>query len=167
MQGVIDRSLFGDVADAMRGLVAEDLGPLRCSHHRYGIKVWLGPEKPPREHYEAQVLGRDHAPDASVVALEVGFHSEHPKEADNEAVISRLLLSEAAWRPELGEEAVVGPFLGHAVHWRRVSEVWRDPDLDDPELVFELAARLTDYLTDLEPHRVGNRTTPEKGRRRR
>jgi hypothetical protein len=156
---VIDRSVFGDVADAMRGLVPEDLGLLRCTHHRYGIKVWFGPQNPPREHYEAQMIGREHAPDASVLALEVGFHSEHPKEADNEAVISRLLRSEHAWRPELGDEAVVGTFLGRAEHWRRVSEIWTDPNMDDPELVFELAARLTDYLTTLEPHRPGHGRT--------
>ena len=157
---MIDRSLFGDVADAMRGLVAEDLGPLRCSHHRYGIKVWLGPEKPPREHYEAQIIGRDHAPGASVVALEVGFHSEHQKETDNEAVISDLLRSEPQWRPELGDEAVVGTFLGRAEHWRRVSEIWADPDLADPVIVLEIGTRLTDYLTALEPHRAGRGRTP-------
>ena len=152
---MIDRSLFEDVADAMRGLVPEDLGEFRCTHHRYGIKVWLGPQNAPREHYEAQVIGREHAADASVLALEVGFHSEHPNESDNEAVISGLLRSEQAWRQQLGEEAVVGPFLGHAEHWRRVSEIWPDPNLGDPELVFELAARLADYLTTLEPYRPG------------
>jgi hypothetical protein len=150
---VIDRSLFGDVADAMRGLVPKDLGQLRCTHHRYGIKVWFGPDKPPREHYEAQVVGPEHAPDASVLALEVGFHAEHRNEADNDAVISGLLRSESAWRPHLGDEAVVGTFLGHAEHWRRVSEIWPDPDLSDPELVIEVAARLTDYVTTLEPYR--------------
>jgi len=40
-----------------------------------------------------------------------------------------------------------------------VSEVWPDPDLSDPELVFELAARLTDYFTALEPHRRPGRST--------
>ena len=157
---MIDRSLFEEVADALRGLMADDLGVLRCTHHRYGIKVWIGPQKPPREHYEAQVIGREHAPHASVLALEVGFHSEHPNEADNEAVISGFLRSEQTWRPELGEEAVVGTFLGNAEHWRRVSEIWPDPNLDDPDLVFELAARLTDYLTTLEPYRQGHRATP-------
>jgi hypothetical protein len=162
MPGVNDRSLFEDVADAMRGLVPDDLGVLRCTHHRYGIKVWLGPEKPPREHYEAQVIGREHAPDASVLALEVGFHTEYPTEVDNDAVISGLLRSEQVWRPKLGEEAVVGTFLGHAAHWRRVSEIWSDPNLGDPELVFELAARLADYLTTLEPYRAGHERTSSR-----
>jgi len=157
---VIDRTVFGDVADAVRGLVRDDLGPLRCSHHRYGVKVWFDAEKPAREHYEAQIVGPQHAPEASVLALEVGFHSEHRDEAANEAVISGLMGSEAVWRAELGDEAVVGTFLGRARHWRRVSEVWPDPDLADPELVFEVAARLTDYLTALEPHRAGRSRSP-------
>jgi hypothetical protein len=48
-----DRSLFGEVADALRGLSPPDLGHLPCRHHRYGINVWLGPTtKAPREHDE-------------------------------------------------------------------------------------------------------------------
>jgi hypothetical protein len=154
---VVERSLFEDVADAVRGLVPEDLGQLRCTSQRYGVKVWFGQDEPPREHYEAQVIGREHASGATVLGLEVGFHSEYPKEADNEVVISGLLQSERRWRRELGDEAVVGSFLGRAEHWRRVSEVWPDPNLADPELVFELAARLTDYVTALEPYRPDRR----------
>jgi hypothetical protein len=88
-----------------------------------------------------------------VLGLEVGFHSEHPNEAENQAVISSLLRFERSWRRQLGDEAVAGTFLGRAGHWRRVSEIWPDPDLTDPELVFELAARLNDYLTTLERYR--------------
>jgi hypothetical protein len=156
---MVDGSLFGDVGDAVRGLVPDELGELRCRSRRYGVKVWFGPVEPPREHYEAQVIGREHAPGATVLALEVGFHSEYPKEADNEVVISGLLQSERRWRRELGNEAVVGTFLGRAQHWRRVSEVWADPNLADPELVFELAARLTDYVTALEAYRLDRRET--------
>jgi hypothetical protein len=162
MPGVTDRSLFEDVADALRGLVPRRLGELHCVHHGYGIKVWFGTAaKAPREHYEAQVIRREHAPTATVLALEVGFHSEHPKEADNEVVISALLRSERSWREDLGEEPRVGAFLGRAEHWRRVSEVWPDADMSDPELVFELAARLTDYVTALEPLRRGTAKAPE------
>lgn len=153
-----DRSLFDEVADAVRGLVPSSLGELRSTHHRYGIKVWVGPEtRAPREHYEAQVVGRQHAPEATTLAIEVGFHSEHPKEVDNEAVIAAMVRSERSWRKQLGKEAHVGPFLGRADHWRRVSEVWPDPDMSDPELVFELADRLTEYVTALEPCRVPRR----------
>lgn len=148
-----DRSLFEDVADALHGLVPAGLGDLHTSHHRYGIKVWLGPAQPPREHYEAQVIGRQQAPEAEVLAIEIGFHSEHPKEADNAAVISGLARCEGEWRRDLGQEPVLGAFLGRAEHWRRLSEVWPDPDLGDPELVFELADRLAEYLKALEPRR--------------
>jgi hypothetical protein len=150
---VVDGLLFEDVADAIRGLVPGDLGKVHYSHHRYGIKVWFGGDKTPREHYEAQLIRPlGNRTDESAFSLEVGFHSEHPKEADNEAVISGLLGSERAWRRELGGEAEVGGFLGAAQNWRRVSEVWADPDLSDPELAFEVAARLTDYVTTLEPY---------------
>jgi hypothetical protein len=158
-RGVADGLLFEDVADALRGMVPGDLGELHYSHHRYGIKVWFGADKPPREHYEAQLFRPGDRTVETTLSLEVGFHSEHPKENDNEAVISGLLGSERAWRRELGREAEVGGFLGAAQNWRRVSEVWPDPDLGDPELAFEVAARLTDYVTTLEPHRrrVGGR----------
>ena len=153
MTSVPDRSLFEEVADALRGFASDELGPLHSSHHRYGIKVWRGAVKPPREHYEAQVVGREQAPGAQQLAIEVGFHSEHPKEADNEAVAAELARSEGEWRRDLGADPVLGPFLGRAEHWRRLSELWLDPDLDDPELVFELADRLTEYVTVLERHR--------------
>lgn len=153
-------SLFEEVADALHGAAPEDLGELRCTHHRYGIKVWLGPStKPPREHYEAQVIGRQHVPEATVLAIEVGFHAEHADAAANEVVISALVRAERSWRRRLGNEPCVGGFLGRPGGWRRVSEVWPDPDLSDPELVFELAARLTDYVTALEPYRAGPRKT--------
>jgi hypothetical protein len=150
-----DGWLFEDVSDALRGLWSADLGALHCTHHRYGIKVWLGPAtKAPREHYEAQVVGPQYVAEAATLAIEVGFHSEHPQEADNDSVIAALVGSERVWRKQLGEEVRVGAFLGRAEHWRRISEVWPDPDVSDPELVFELAARLTDYLTALEPYRT-------------
>jgi hypothetical protein len=114
--------------------------------------VWFDTEKPTREHYEAQVIGRRYVPEAEVLAIELGFHAEHPKAVDNEAVILRLLDREATWRKTLGKEAEVGEFLGRDT-WRRISETWPDPDLDDPELVLELGTRLTDYITAIEPLR--------------
>lgn len=161
-----DGSIFDEVADAVRGMVPPAFGPVHCRSHRYGIKVWFGGEQPPREHYEAQVVGPQYASDATVLALEVGFHSEYPKPSENEAVIEGLQASERVWRRDLGDEAVVGRFLGRADHWRRVSEVWPDPDLGDPELVVEIGARLTDYVTSLEPHRRGGADArPKRGRR--
>lgn len=81
----------------------------------------------------------------------MGWHAEQSKEADNEALLAKLLAEEETWRSVLGEEPECGDFLGGAVRWRRVSECWNDPDLGDPELAFELAARLTDYVTGIEP----------------
>lgn len=152
---MLELSLFDEVADALRGSVspATGDGPLRCRARRYGLKVWFGPETPPREHYEAQVIGPHGVEGATVLALEIGFHAEHSKVADNEAVIERLLRGEAKWRRVLGDEAVVGEFLGRAGSWRRISETWPDPDLGAPDLAIELADRLREYLTALEPLR--------------
>src|SRR4029453_11535497 len=107
-------ALFDEVADVVLGLVPHELGRPHCRARRYGIKVWFGPETPSKEHYEAQVIGADAVVDATVVALEVGFHAEHPRVADNDAVIAHLLDGEHRWRRALGAEAVAGPFLGRA-----------------------------------------------------
>ena len=128
----------------------DGLGELRCRHHRYGIKVWFGGDKPTREHYEAQVIGAQHVPEATVLAIEVGFHAEHRDPADNERVLGLLRRREAVAqgaRPR----AVAGEFIDDRHGWQRVSETWPDPDLGDPDLPMELAARLTDYITALEP----------------
>lgn len=146
----MEPSLFDDVGDAVRGLLPAELGAPHVRAHRYGIKVWFGPEKPTREHYEAQVLGAKHVPDASMLALEIGFHAEHPKPAENEAVLDHLVGVEKRWRKVLGDDAVAGPFLGRDT-WRRVSETWPDPDLSEPDLAVEVAMRLVDYMTALEP----------------
>lgn len=145
--------MFDAVAAILPGMLPDELGEVRLYAHRYGIKVWFDTEKAPKEHYEAQVIGAKEVPDAKVLAIEVGFHAEHPKEDDNEAVLARLRASEKRWRKDVGKEAEVAPFLGRATKWRRVSETWPDPDLGDSELAFEIAARLTDYITALEPAR--------------
>lgn len=151
----MESQLFEEVGDALRGMLPPDLGELRLRVRRYGIKVWFGPPEPPREHYEAQVVGADAVDEARVLAIEIGFHAEHAQVRDNAAVIERLAACEADWRPQVGAAAVVGPFLGRAKTWRRVSETWADPDLGDPELAIELAALLADYITALEPARAG------------
>jgi len=156
----VESQLFEEVGDALRGMVPRDLGELRLRVRRYGIKVWFGPPEPPREHYEAQVIGAEAVTGAKVLGLEIGFHAEHPKVAENTQVIEQLLEQEEEWRPVVGDAAVVGPFLGRAKTWRRVSETWPDPDLGDPELAIELAARLADYLTGLEPARSSGVRAP-------
>ena len=145
--------LFDEVADALRGVLPPELGELRMRVQRYGIKVWFDSDTPPREHYEAQVIGARHVEDATVLALEIGFHAEHSKAADNDAVMARLLKAERRWRKVVGDDAVAGPFLGRADVWRRVSETWPDPDLGEDDLAIELALRLRDYVTAIEPLR--------------
>ena len=146
--------LFDEVGEVVRGLVPRELGELRQRSHKYGVKVWFDTEKPTREHYEAQVIGKRYVPEASVLAIELGFHAENTKVVDNEAVIAALLQREKKWRKALGQEAIVGEFLGRDT-WRRISETWPDPDLEDPELVLELGTRLTDYVCAIEPLRRG------------
>ncbi|MGQ0826337.1 MAG: hypothetical protein ACT4OX_15120 [Actinomycetota bacterium] len=146
----MEQTLFEDVGDVLRGLIPSELGELHHRAHRYGIKVWFGSEQPTREHYEAQVIGAKHVRDARHLAIEVGFHSEHPEAAQNDATIELLQSSERRWRKAIGKEAVVGPFLGRADVWRRISQTWPDPNLEERELAFELGVRLTDYVTALE-----------------
>jgi hypothetical protein len=147
----MDQSVFEFVADILPGLVPDELGTVHLSAHRYGVKVWFGADKASREHYEAQLVAARDVPGAKVAAIEVGFHAEHTKEKENEAVLAHLLESEKKWRKAVGKEPDATVFLGRATHWRRVSEIWPDPDMDDTDLAFEIAARLTDYVTALEP----------------
>jgi hypothetical protein len=152
-RGPVELSLFDEVGEALRGMAPAELGEFHHRAHAYGVKVWFGPATPPREHYEAQVVGADADKRAKFLAIEVGFHSEYPKAAENDAVIAYLVANEKRWRRSVGKEAEVGDFLGRADRWRRVSETWPDPNLSDGSLVIELAARLTDYIAGLEPVR--------------
>jgi hypothetical protein len=144
--------LFEQVAHAVRSSVRDELGPVRSRCHSYSLKVWLGDRQPPREHYEAQLLPRALVDGREGVAMEVGFHVEHSKEEDNDHTLDLLVARERSWRRALGDEAVAGPFLGRAT-WRRLSETWLDFELDDPDLVLELADRLSTYINALEPLR--------------
>lgn len=152
---VVNLPLFDQVAEAVRGLLPTEFGDFRHTARRWGIKIWFGSDKPHCEHYEAQVIGAAHVADASVLALEIGFHAEHSQASDNDRVLAFLLSREIQWRSLLGDEAIAGRFLGGFDNWRRVSETWPDPDLDDINLPVELAMRLTDYITALESVRRG------------
>lgn len=146
---MIEVHLFGQVLDAVESLMA-DTPELHLRAHRRGVKAWFGGEKPPREHYEAQLMARRHFDGVEGLVLEIGFHSEHKDAAANVEVLRRLEAAETKWRKPLGAEAEAGIFFG-ADNWRRVSEVWVEPDLEDPDLAFEVAARLVDYLVAIEP----------------
>ena len=145
--------LFDQVGEAVHSMDPGDLGELKSRAHRRGVKVWFDSAKPTKEHYEAQLLPRRYVDGLDGVTIEVGFHSEHRDAARNVEVITRLEGAEKRWRKNLGAEAEIGEFFG-AAGWQRVSEVWIEPDLDDPDLAFELAARLIDYLTAIEPART-------------
>lgn len=151
----MEQSLFEQVADALGGMVDPELGVLRTAPRRWGIKVWFDAPECPREHYEAQVVGQRHVPEASVLALEVGFHAEHPDEAANIAAVAPLIAQQVVGEEELDGEVVIGEFLGRG-SWRRASEVWIDPDLGDPELCFELADRLATYVEVIERRRTSS-----------
>jgi len=87
------------------------------------------------------------------MAVEIGFHAEHKDQAKNVAVIDRLTKSQKQWRKELGKHPEIATFYG-ADNWRRVSEPWIEPDLEDPEIAFEIASRLVDYVSVIEPARL-------------
>ncbi len=82
--------------------------------------------------------------------LEIGFHTEYPKVAENEAVLGCLLGDEQVRRREHGDEPEAGGFIG-VTRWRRISEVWDEPD--DVDVAIGIAARLADYVSVLEPLR--------------
>ncbi len=144
--------LFDEVGELVRTMAPDELGDVQMRSHRRGLKVWFGPTSPIKEHYEAQLIPRRHVDRTDGLALEIGFHAEHKDETENDAVIGVLLAAKKRWQRELGAEAESGAFLGND-GWRRISDIWLEPDLDDPELGFEIASRLVDYLTTLEPIR--------------
>lgn len=142
--------LFDEVEEVVRSMAPDGLGVLQMRSHRRGIKVWFGPAAPVKEHYEAQFIPRRHVDGTDGTVLEIGFHTEHRDESENDETLAALLANKKAWQKELGPEAESGPFLGNS-SWRRISDVWFDADPDDPELGFEIASRLVDYLDLLEP----------------
>lgn len=154
----IEAHLFAEVAQLVRTMVPDGVGEVRIRSHRRGVKVWFDTERPTREHYEAQLLPVKHLADAdaarasSGMVLEVGFHSEHSDEPQNQAVADRLAAKTKLWRKELGKPAELDAFYGRD-SWRRLSEVWHDiEDLDDePDAAFEIACRLIDYIAVVEP----------------
>lgn len=145
----MERDFFGQVEDVLRTLVVLEHGDIRTRSHRSGVKVWFGLEKASRFHYEAQLLNRKHVDGGKGAALEIGFHAEERDVAKNEQVLSKLLTEEGQWRPLLGQEAQAGEFFG-AENWRRLSDVWLDPELTDDDAAFEVGARLADYVNALQ-----------------
>ena len=131
----------------------EEIGAVRVRAHRRGVKVWFDTDAATKEHYEAQLLSRKYVDGRNGMAVEIGFHSEHKEQAKNVEVIERVMTTEKKWRRELGKEPEVDVFYG-ADNWRRISEAWIEPDLDDHEITFEIASRLVDYVSAIEPART-------------
>lgn len=156
----MELALFDHVGELVRTLVPAGQPALRVRAGHRGVKVWFGNDRPERFHYEAQVVARKLIDGVDGLAVEVGFHAEHPDEARNRALLDDLLARADGWRPDLGDDATAGAFLGHAPDWRRLSETWIEPDLGDPDLPFELASRLADYIAALEPIVRGAATPP-------
>ena len=145
----MEPGFFEIVRDAFEGFVAGVGGRRTISVHNRGMKVWFDDDT--REHYESQLIRVD-----GEVQLEIGFHAEHPKAPQNDEVLRRLLAVEEVWRPELGDDAVAGNFIGRE-GWRRISEVWPAPDSQVVDEAIEAAARLADYVIALEPVRRSER----------
>lgn len=148
----MELSVFDEVAETIRSLLPGELEDAHIRSHRRGVKIWFGSASKPKEHYEAQVLARRHVDGKPGTAVEIGFHSEHPKREQNEEVVGALDDAEKKWRKALGKEAQAGMFFG-SDNWTRLSEAWIEPDLDDPEFAFEVGARMVDYITAIEPLR--------------
>ncbi len=144
--------MFEEAAELVRAMAPAEIGEVHVRAHRRGVKVWFDRAEIPKEHYEAQMLSRRYIDGTDGMAVEIGFHTEHKDLAKNVAVIDKVTSSEKSWRKELGKEPEIAPFFG-ADNWRRVSEAWIEPDLDDPEIAFEIASRLVDYATMIEPAR--------------
>ena len=127
---VDELQLFDEVAETLRALLPADYDDVQMRSRRWGIKVWFGGRDPGREHYEAQVLGSRDVPEATVLAIEVGFHAEHRDPAANEAALAVPdRRGEAVAAEPSGADAVAGVFLGRAEDWRRAL---RDADRPRP-----------------------------------
>ncbi|MDH3753483.1 MAG: hypothetical protein OEU32_06375 [Acidimicrobiia bacterium] len=140
--------LFDEVRDALEGFVDPALGELHTRTHRGGIKVWF--DDSVREHYEAQwIRGHHLGRPKNLWFLEIGFHAEHSKPAENDALLEHI---GDRFRADLGDEPESGEFLG-AQNWRRISEIWDTADSEDPDTAMDIAGRLADYIEVIEPLR--------------
>jgi len=156
----MELGFFERVGDVARMSVDDSAG-MQSRAHRGGVKVWFGEEKAAREHYEAQLVSNRHLDGGDGYVLEIGFHAENRDLTSNQAVLDRILAARSHWKKIIGDcldgpdeivhdIAVADQFLGNAT-WRRISETWDQPDLDNDELSFEAGARLADYITAFQP----------------
>lgn len=149
--------LFEQVGEVVRAMVPDDLGDYQQRTHRRGLKVWFGTaDKPRRDHFEAQIIAYRHLdtnepqPEGRF-AIEIGFHAEFPDPEKNQKALDQVLKAKKSFAKVLGKSPEAGEFLGNS-DWRRLSEVWMDVDPDEPELAFEVASRLVDYIESVQPN---------------
>lgn len=148
--------LFEQVGEVVRAMVPAELGAYQQRTHRRGLKVWFGSaDKPRRDHFEAQIiayrhLDTDQPQPEGRFAIEIGFHAEFGDPAKNQQALDQVLKAKKSWKNVLGTSPEAGEFLGNS-DWRRLSEVWMDVEPDEPELAFEVASRLVDYIESVQP----------------
>ena len=136
----MSRAYFDELEDALIGFLPPEFSRFSARKTGRNLKVWFGDDA--AEHYEVQLASGK---------LEIGWHAEHRDAARNDAALAVLTAREKAWRKALGAEPTAGPFLGRfGPVWRRVSEVWDGPGLDDPATAVEAADRLAAYVTAFE-----------------
>lgn len=151
----MSRTFFASLTDALWGFLPRELQTFQAQSGPHNLKVWY---RSSHEHYEVQRISKAvlkaSGQRSGASALEVGFHAEHAKSADNEAVLAHLAEKETSWRRGLGREPVAGPFLGRreiADRWKRISELWTDVSFDGDGAAIEAAERLGAYIRVIEP----------------
>lgn len=149
------RAFFQDAEDALVGFLPPELRHFGSYHTSSTLKVWYGDGEARREHFEVQSVSASglraaERPEDPPV-LEIGFHAEHRDAARNDAVLEFLVSRSDDWRPVLGDEPEVGTFIGRQSSWRRVSELWTETAVLQPEAAIEAAERLADYIRALVP----------------
>jgi len=157
----MELGFFERVGEVARQGAPDELGLLKHRAHRGGVKVWYGAEKSAREHYEVQLVSRQHLDDTDGTVLEIGFHAEHRDEDTNQSTVDMLVAASGTWSETLGPVLVAPKSISHDVvvadrflgnnTWRRLSETWEDFDVEDAELSFEAGARLAEYITAIQP----------------
>lgn len=148
----MSEGFYQDARDALVGFLPAEYAGFEHRLHGRGLKVWFGSAD--RTHYEIQEVGRiaERGRERVARGLEIGFHAELRDPAANEAVLAALVAHEDRWRAELGPAAQAGFFVGDRDHrWRRVSEFWTGPEIDEPDTAIEAADRLATYIRGLEP----------------
>ena len=96
----MEESLFDDVGDILLGSAPPGWARAGSVPIATGSRSGSVRRRRPVSTTKRRWSARRRSKGASVLALEVGFHSEHPQEAENDAVIAHLKANERGWRPD-------------------------------------------------------------------